>query len=72
MERMRKIENFVTQSECPTKAKKKKHHRKVKFEELEKACYLSFSQQCSKGAPVSGPLLKEFLCKENHCLQTLH
>ena len=32
---------------------------RAKFEELEKAGYLRFSQQHSKGAPVSGPLLKE-------------
>ena len=59
MERTRKnLENFVSLSECPTKAKKKSIIRKVKleelekakFEELEKACYLRFSQQRSKGA----------------------
>ena len=33
--------------------------RDAHFEKLDKACYLWFLQQCSKGAPVSGPVLKE-------------
>ena len=38
----KKSENFVSQSECPTKVKKKSIVRKAKFEELEKACYCGF------------------------------
>ena len=64
----KKFENFVSQSECPTKAKKKSIVRKAKFEELEKACYLWFSQQHSKGAPVSGPLLKEKAIQKFHSI----
>ena len=41
------------------KPRKKSIVSKAKFEELETACYLMFSQQRSNGAPVSGPLLKE-------------
>ena len=33
--------------------------REAHFEKLDKACYLWFLQQRSKGAPVSGPELKE-------------
>ena len=54
-----KIEKYVSTSDCPTFAKKRCIVREAKFEELEKACYTWFMQQRSKGAPVSGPLLKE-------------
>ena len=49
----------MSTSDCPTFAKKRCIVREAKFEELEKACYTWFMQQRSKGAPVSGPLLKE-------------
>ena len=42
--------------------------RRAKFEELEKACYLWFSQQCSKCVPVSGPLLKEKVIQLFHSI----
>ena len=54
-----KIENYVSMSDCPSIAKKKCIIRKAKFEELEKVCFMWFMQQHSKGALVSGPLLKE-------------
>ena len=49
----------MSTSDCPTFAKKRCIVREAKFEELEKACYTWSMQQRSKGAPVSGPLLKE-------------
>ena len=54
-----KVENYVSTSDCPSVAKKKCIIRKAKFEELKKACFMWFMQQRSKGAPVSGPLLRE-------------
>jgi hypothetical protein len=33
--------------------------RDANFEKLDQACYLWFLQQRSKGAPISGPLVKE-------------
>ena len=37
-----KIENFISQSECPTKTKKKSIVRKAKFEELERLATFGF------------------------------
>ena len=54
-----KIERHVSVSDCPSFAKKRCIVREAKFEELDKVCYTWFMQQCSKGAPVSGPLIKE-------------
>ena len=54
-----KIERHVSASDCPSFAKKRCIVREAKFEELDKACYTWFMQQRSRGAPVSGPLLKE-------------
>lgn len=54
-----KIQNYVLSSDCPSVSKKRHIIREAKFEDLEKALVTWFMQQCSKGAPVSGPLLKE-------------
>jgi hypothetical protein len=54
-----KIEGYVAAVESTSFAKKKRIVRPPKFEALEKACYTWFVQQRSKGAPVSGPLLRE-------------
>lgn len=54
-----KIENFVSASDCPSFAKKRHIVRKAVFEKLDQACYLWFIQQRSKGAPLSGPILKK-------------
>jgi len=54
-----KIQNHVSSSDCPSFAKRRHIVREAHFEKLDKACYLWFLQQRSKGAPVSGPVLKE-------------
>ena len=51
-----KIEKHVT---ATTLAKKRCIVRDANFDKIDQACYLWFLQQRSKGAPVSGPLLKE-------------
>ena len=59
MEGLRENREVRVYEHCPTFAKKRCIVRKAKFKELEKPCYTWFMQQRSKGAPVSGPLLKE-------------
>ncbi len=54
-----KIQLHVSSSDNPSLAKKRCIIREAQFEDLEKACYLWFIQQRSKGAPVSGPLVQE-------------
>ena len=54
-----KIRKHVSASDCPSFAKKRHIVREAHFNKLDQACYLLFMQQRTKGAPVSGPLLKE-------------
>ena len=54
-----KITLHVAASDDPSYAKKRCILREPHFEKLDKACYMWFMQQRSKGAPVSGPLLQE-------------
>ena len=54
-----KIEDHVSSSDNPSFAKKRCIMKEAQFETLDKACYIWFLQQRSKGAPVSGPLLQE-------------
>ena len=54
-----KIQQFVTIDQNPNISKKRCVVRDVHFGELDRACYLWFVQQRTKGAPVSGPLIQE-------------
>ena len=54
-----KIESFVSASECPSLTKKRCIVRDPNYEKLDQACHVWFLQQRSKGAPISGPVLKE-------------
>ena len=54
-----KMQNHVSSSDCSSFAKRRHIVREAHFEKLDKACNLCFLQQRSKGAPVSGPELKE-------------
>ena len=54
-----KIESHVSASDNPSSAKKRCIMKEAQFEALDKASYLWFMQQRSRGAPVSSPLLQE-------------
>ena len=54
-----KIEGHDSASECPSLMKKRRIVREANFEKNDQACHLWFLQQRSKGAPISGPLLRE-------------
>ncbi len=55
-----KIQDAITSSESPAFSNKKRCIiRPPKFDLVDEACWRWFSQQRSKGAPVSGVLLQE-------------
>ena len=54
-----KIEKHMTTGYCPSLAKKRCIVRNVNFEKLDQACHVWCLQHRSKGAPLSGPLLRE-------------
>lgn len=64
-----KILDFVSASESCSYAKKRCIIREAKYDLVDEACWKWFSQQRSKGAAVSGPLLMEkalFFFKQLH------
>lgn len=54
-----KIMLHVAANDNPSFAKKRCIIKQPHFDKLDKACYMWFMQQRSKGAPVSGPVLQE-------------
>ena len=54
-----KISDCIASSESPSYAKKRCIIRDAKYDLMDDACWKWFSQQRSKGAPVSGPLMQE-------------
>ena len=54
-----KIEEHLSASEYPELAKRRKIIKRPIFDKADQACFLWFSQQRSKGAAISGPLLQE-------------
>ena len=54
-----KIEKHMTASNSLL-AKKRCIVRDANFEKLDQACHVWFLQQCSNGAPLSGPLLRRW------------
>ena len=55
----KKIKSHVFASDNPSFSKKRCIVREAQYEELDRARYIWFTQQCVKGNPVSGPLLQE-------------
>ena len=54
-----KITAHISSNSCPASAKKRCIVTEGQFQQLDKACHTWLVQQCSKGAPISGPLLRE-------------
>ena len=54
-----KIKEHLLISDNPSVLKKRCIVKDAQYEELDKACYIWFMQQRSRGAPVSGPLIQE-------------
>ena len=55
-----KIKEYVSSAEAPESFAKKRHiMRRAHFGKLDEAVHMWFVQECSRGAPVSGPLLQE-------------
>ena len=53
------LESYVSASECPSLTKKWCIIREPNYEILDQACHIWFLEQRSKGALVSGPVLRE-------------